>query len=753
MRPVRLPLRLLVGLSGIVLWVLFIGVQGALADRVIRDAFAHVEEAEAQHNLDRAAAALQVDLDHLGSMALEWATWDDPYELAAGIENEFVAENMHIESLERLGASELLIRDLEGRTVSSLGIGPGAGPVRPSPAAWSALAARLPASIDGYAVVDGVPYAIVQRPLRPSAGERPSTGTLLLARSLPGLTLPALAKTSAQALRLEAPGTAPPGVRLEGQDRVAGRWLLRDVEGQPAALLVVEDDRPVHQVARSTARALLVMIGVGGLLLLGLLLLSLEIGVLRPLYRLVHGLGEVGRGAPAEVALPILEGSSELHTLSAQLQDAVIALRGAEEAERRRALAEQLSAARGAFLARMSHELRTPLNGVLGMMELLGQTPLSAHQREMTEAVRASAHTLLLLINDVLDLSKVDAGRLTLEPRPADPVAVITDVITLLRPIAAQRGLPIRVALALPPLTELVLDPLRLRQIALNLLGNAIKFTARGEIEVRLGRGPGGELLLAVQDTGPGVPEALAAQIFDPFVMGQAQAAAEGPGGTGLGSTGLGLSICRELAGLMGGRLWLESEVGVGSTFTLALPWVEAPAGRPPGPVPAPERAPAPPPEQAPPPQRAQPRPVAEAPPPPAAPPPPPGAPRVLLVDDHPTNRAVAQGMLDLLGCAVDLAEDGAVACARLATGRYDVVLMDVHMPVMDGLQATAALRVAPGPNQRVQVIAVTASVHPEERARCAAAGMDAFLSKPLTVPVLAEALSAALDRAGRGGG
>ena len=132
---------------------------------------------------------------------------------------------------------------------------------------------------------------------------------------------------------------------------------------------------------------------------------------------------------------------------------------------------------------------------------------------------------------------------------------------------------------------------------------------------------------------------------------------------------------------------------------------------------------------------------------------PPPGAPRVLLGDDHPTNRAVARGMLDLLGCAVDIAEDGAVACALLATGRYDVVLMDVHMPVMDGLQATAALRVAPGPNQRVQVIAVTASAQPEERARCAAAGMDAFLAKPLTVPVLAEALAAALDRAGRAQG
>ncbi|MBZ5734714.1 response regulator [Nocardioides sp. TRM66260-LWL] len=388
--------------------------------------------------------------------------------------------------------------------------------------------------------------------------------------------------------------------------------------------------------------------------------------------------------------------------------------------------AEEASRLKSEFLATMSHEIRTPLNGVIGLNEVLLRSGLDARRRGLAEGVRDAGRSLLAIVDDILDLSKIEAGHLGLEDGDVDVRAVVERAASLVGPAAAQRSLPIR--LEVDPLVPARVrgDATRLGQIASNLLGNAVKFTDRGEVRVRVavvppagehadpgehggGSAPGARLRISVTDTGPGLsPEALA-RVFEPFTQADASATRRH------GGTGLGLTISRRLADAMGGTLTGSSCPGEGSTFVLELPLRAA------GPIASPPAAP-------------------------EAPGAPPRGRRVLVVEDSPVNQEVAVGLLEALGCVVELADDGAAALERLAPGHdVDLVLMDLRMPGIDGLDVTRRLRAAEQDHGlgRVPIVAVTASALADDRAHCLAAGMDDFLTKPIDV----RALSATLTR------
>lgn len=395
----------------------------------------------------------------------------------------------------------------------------------------------------------------------------------------------------------------------------------------------------------------------------------------------------------------------------AETTAAAVALRQQTiELEQTHARVLAASNAKSQFLGTMSHELRTPLNGVLGMASLLLDSPLDARQRELVRTLHDSGEALLGILNDVLDTAKLELGRMDIASEPFDLRACIGQVVALFAPVAEARGLSVTVRVddAVPSVVRG--DDVRLRQMLSNLIGNAVKFTERGRVAVRVTRdaGTADGVRIEVVDSGIGIPEDRLELIFAPFTQADATTTRR------FGGTGLGLTIVRDLATRMNGRVWATSRPGAGSTFTLVLP-LPSSAPRPP----LPEQAPTPAPEGPTPPLR------------------------VLVVDDQAVNLQVVRLMLEQAGHAVDVVDGGAAAVALARRRLYDVVLTDVHMPDMDGFEVSRGIREALSPAWQPYIVALTANAFHERVQAYADAGMD-FLAKP----VRPASLNAVLSRA-----
>jgi len=377
--------------------------------------------------------------------------------------------------------------------------------------------------------------------------------------------------------------------------------------------------------------------------------------------------------------------------------------------------AEAAANAKAAFLANMSHEIRTPLNAIIGFAELLvaraeGDDPCK--REEWVHTIRDSARHLLELVNAVLDLSKLDAGKMMLEPVPCELEPLIAQSLTLFQERATEKGISLRAAFAPDAPRFLRTDPLRLRQIVMNLISNAIKFTETGGVVVRVwGDAPGQppRLRVAVADTGIGLDQHEVDQLFAPFHQADTSSTRR------YGGTGLGLSISRALARKLGGDIRVDSRPGAGSTFTLDIP---APSVEPEE-LPIAPAAPTAPPSLA---QR-----------------------RVLIVDDNATNLKLFKLALVRAGATVVSAENGQLALDAAAREAFDCILMDIHMPVMDGLCATRQLRER---GLTTPILALTALSTPADRERCFAAGCSAFLAKPVNLDELTRTVGSLVAQA-----
>ncbi|WP_374350245.1 ATP-binding protein [Chitinimonas sp.] len=370
-------------------------------------------------------------------------------------------------------------------------------------------------------------------------------------------------------------------------------------------------------------------------------------------------------------------------------------------------VAETASLAKSQFLANMSHEIRTPLNAIVGVTELLSQTTLSESQHEWLDIIRFSSVGLVELVGDILDFSRIEAGKLALELRVFDLRAMVANTVELLRFRADEKGLLLNLSMdaAIPRWVEG--DEARLRQVLVNLLGNAVKFTAHGSVmlDLRLMQHDGADWVRAeVRDTGIGIEPAKLGTIFDAFSQ------ADDTISRRYGGSGLGLTISRRLIDAMGGALRVESTFGRGSTFSFELPL--KPADEP-----------------------QQPEALAQ----PALLP----SMHILLAEDNLINQRLAVALLEKAGHRVTVAGNGQEAIERFVADRFDLVLMDMQMPEMDGLQATRAIRVLEG-ERHTPIVAMTANVMPEDRARCFDAGMDDFISKPISMSHLNQVLQQA---------
>ncbi len=383
------------------------------------------------------------------------------------------------------------------------------------------------------------------------------------------------------------------------------------------------------------------------------------------------------------------------------------------ELARAKAAAEAANESKSRFLAAMSHEMRTPLNAVLGMNRLMLKTQLTEDQRRYALMIRSSGQALLELINDILDLSKIEAGRMELEVVDFSPSATVDNVVSLLSARAQTKGLTLELQPAPGLPVALRGDPTRLRQVLLNLVGNAVKFTERGGVQVRVSHRPlpddRVELHIAVRDTGIGIaPEALP-KLFERFVQADNTTARR------YGGTGLGLAISAEIVGLMGGRIHVQSEPGAGSTFEVVVP---LPLGDAAG-LATPEQA------------SAETAPGALS-----------GGLSILVAEDNEVNQILIQALLRDLGHQCDIVSNGRDAVRKVQHGAYDLVLMDIQMPEMDGDAATRAIRALPGAAAHVPVIALTANAMMEDREAYLRSGMDDYVLKPVNPRQLSAAIA-----------
>lgn len=384
------------------------------------------------------------------------------------------------------------------------------------------------------------------------------------------------------------------------------------------------------------------------------------------------------------------------------LRDLTAAERDAAELRKAQVAAESAAQAKGRFLAVMSHELRTPMSGIIGMIDMLGETRMDVEQTKFLSVLRNSSHALLGVLNDVLDYSKLEAGRVDLEQLDFDLDALVSGVTAVHRATALQRNTTLKVDWSSEPIRALRGDPTRLAQVLHNLIGNAVKFTSNGTVVLKLQTlsDSHGQVTLTAQvrDTGVGMSPEVVDSLFRPFSQGDASTTRR------FGGTGLGLAICRQLVIAMGGNIDVESAAGRGSAFNFNVTLSRAigmpdPKADPLSPTVVPQS------------QRSL---------------------RLLAAEDNPTNRLLLQMRLRKMGHQVDLVEDGEQAVEAARFGHYDAILMDIHMPVLDGAAATRAIRALPEPNASVPIIGLSADALPEMREQHMASGLTAYLTKPI---------------------
>ena len=386
-----------------------------------------------------------------------------------------------------------------------------------------------------------------------------------------------------------------------------------------------------------------------------------------------------------------------------------------EQLEKAVLAAQKANEAKSDFLAHVSHDLRTPMSGVIGMLDMTLEEEISGEVREQLETAHGCAYSLLTLLNDILDLSKIEAGKMTLEKVPFEVRTVLAECLKSHQPKAAENRVELRFEVSPCVPQHIVGDPLRMRQILWNLIGNAVKFTEDGQVAVRIGSASDNQepcmLEVTVQDTGTGIPADKLLAIFDRFNQ------ADGSVSRKFGGTGLGLAITKKLVELHKGELRVESELGRGSTFVATLQYDAAKGRCDLGPGDSTFRG------------------AKKG----------PGTARILVVEDNPVNRKVVTGVLGKRGYSIELASDGRDALAKLERdGGFDLILMDVQMPVMDGLETTRLIRSDPR-WKTLPIVAMTAHAMNGDKENCLEAGMNDYVSKPVSPDHLVRVVDAYL--------
>jgi signal transduction histidine kinase/AmiR/NasT family two-component response regulator len=693
---------------------------------ILLPSFAQLERQAAMTDLERVTYALVADVEQLAITARDWGNWVDTFNFMKDRNEGYVTANLTTEAITSLQLNALAYVDLEGRFIWSMATSAGkdididfiSRGQLPNDHPWrQALRDGKPAS--GLLNTNRGPLLAAMSPVFDGSGAGETRGAVLMGRLLTSELVSRIGKQSLVSLSIVAPSAhrlagrnsekivpiAPDTTLVETHDTTVLFKDMSDAGGVPLLTLRIDMPRTISARGRDTVSYASIFLIIAGAAALVLLIVMLNSAFLDPVTQITQHARQIGSTGDLTSTLD-LERPDELGDLAREFDRMVRHLAAAKaQAEIQAHRAGAASQAKTDFLAMMSHEIRTPMNGILGCVSLLQDTPLRDEQKEFANTIRSSAESLLTILNDVLDYSKIEAGGLSLEETVVDVHALCADIHRLLQQPASHRGLELRHVIAEDVPQYITGDPMRLRQVVLNLASNAIKFTETGSVCIEISRPDVSRLEVRVIDTGIGISAEQLSRLFKRFTQADSSTTRR------YGGTGLGLAISKQLVELMGGTIEVSSAVGRGSTFSFVLPLLAA----------------------------SQPAKLAAA----------SEAPRlqreytrreILVVEDNAINQRVAQHMLLKLGHSVDLAQNGREALERLRTNRYDLVLMDCQMPEMDGFEATAQIRSTASAvlDRDIPIVAMTANAFDEDRERCLAAGMNDFLAKPVDRQVLA---------------
>ena len=693
--------------------------------------------------VERAENAVTNITTEMASHAIDWAQWDDTYKYVAVRDPSFIEQNVTKTTLNALDIDFMGIVDDSGQWIFTVDFQRDPEHLTP----WDDSLLRLLDAESPYrhftgndSTVSGLVrsgtqlYAVVSHRIRPSIpGDNPGNGTLIFGSYLTPETISHLAAQILIPLEVRPvmESERDPEPRTAGTQRITRIWttsgqeivgekILTGVDGMPVAQLTVREPRAIFQVGAQSTRVTILAAAIMIILVGFLGAFLLERGMVRRMMTVIADLRkiEVSKDAGRRVREG---GKDEISTLATCINHMLAALEHSTN-ELRDAMkaAEVANRAKGEFLATMSHEIRTPMNAIIALSEIMADTTLSDEQRRLLGMVRSSADHLLLIINDVLDYSKVEEGKLVLGSEPFDIRTELRRVVEPLEALAAKKDLVFIAEIDNDVPALLRGDPRRVEQILFNLIGNAVKFTDEGGIVARIGlvrRTETGVILrISVMDTGIGIPAQEHKRIFERFTQLDSSDTRRYSG------TGLGLAICSRIASIMGGRMWFRSRLGLGTVFCCEAPFDEVSSN-----AAAAAQLPAGHPESSVQPGHGT------------------GV-RVLAIEDNEVNLFVLRKILETAGHSVWTAPSGEAGVELVKERQFEIILLDIQMPGMDGFATAAAIRqYESGLGRRTPIVAVSANVFEDVRQRCESAGMDGFVAKPISRKSLFRQVNAVL--------